>query len=113
MFKFTAHDLRHHPTRTEMILWEYLRARRMVGLKFRRQHPTGPYIVDFVCLKMNFVIEVDGPIHEGKEEYDRNRDLWIKSQGFTVMRIKNEELENNRDAVIKRIKGYLLKRMGF
>jgi len=94
-------------------MWEYLRARRMVGLKFRRQHPLGPYIHDFVCLSKKVVIEVDGPVHDGKVDYDRRRDLWIKSQGFTVMRIKNDQLKTDRKEVLLKVRKYLLRRMGF
>jgi len=82
-------------------------------LKFRRQHPLGPYILDFVCLSKKVVIEVDGPVHDGKVDYDRRRDLWIKSQGFTVMRIKNDELKTNREVALLKIRKYLLKRLGF
>jgi len=82
-------------------------------LKFRRQHPLGPYIFDFVCLSKKVVIEVDGPVHDGKVAYDRRRDLWIKSQGFTIMRIKNDELKTNREVVLLKLRKYLLRRMGF
>ena len=113
MFNFTAQDLRRSATVSEQILWNYLRARRMVGLKFRRQHPMGPFIVDFVCLKERVIIELDGLVHEGRESYDRNRDRWLKSQGYTIMRIKNEEIEKDWENVLRKIRGYLLKKLGF
>jgi very-short-patch-repair endonuclease len=113
MFKFTPEDLRHRPTVSELQLWEYLRARRMLGLKFRRQHPLGPFIVDFVCLKKKIVIELDGPIHNGHEAYDNRRDSWLRSEGHTVIRIKNEELERNREETLLRLREILLKRLGF
>jgi len=93
-------------------MWNYLKARQMVGLKFRRQYPIGPFIVDFVCLSNKVVIELDGPIHKGREEYDRKRDQWLQSQGYHVIRITNEELQGNRDEVIRKLKMYFLKGMG-
>ena len=59
MFHFTPYDLRRHSTDCEIILWNYLRARLMLGLKFRRQHPLGPYVVDFICLSEKIIIEED------------------------------------------------------
>ena len=82
MFNFTPEDLRRRPTVSEHIMWNYLRARRMLGLKFRRQHPIGPFIVDFICLSKKIIIELDGPIHQGREIYDEKRDYWLESQGF-------------------------------
>jgi very-short-patch-repair endonuclease len=113
MFKFTHQDLRRDPTTCERILWEYLRARKMVGLKFRRQHPLGPFIVDFICLSKKIIIEVDGGIHDERRDYDRQRDEWLQLQGFTVLRIKNEELEKNLEETLLRLRRYLLRRMGF
>ncbi len=113
MIKFTHQDLRRNPTLAETILWEYLRARKMAGLKFRRQHPMGPFIVDFVCLKKKIIIEVDGPIHDLQRDYDRQRDQWLRLQGFTVLRIKNEELGGNLEETLLRLRRYLLTRMGF
>jgi very-short-patch-repair endonuclease len=112
MFHFNAADLRARPTMYEHLLWKFLRARRMVGLKFRRQHPLGPFIVDFVCLSHKIVIELDGPVHEKQKGYDQKRDQWLEMQGFSVLRIKNERLENNRFEVLSEIRAYLLSRIG-
>jgi len=85
----------------------------MLGIKFRRQHPLGPYIADFVCLKMKVIIELDGPIHEERKAYDANRDRWLRSEGYAILRFKNEELEKNKLEVLRRLRKILLYRMGF
>ena len=113
MFNLTPENLRRHPTVCEQIMWNFLRARRMLGLKFRRQHPLGPFIVDFVCLSKKIIIEVDGPIHDSRKFYDQRRDLWLRSQGFTVLRVKNQELEENLLETMKKLRGVLLELLGF
>jgi very-short-patch-repair endonuclease len=113
VFEFTPRDLRRRPTVCEKILWSYLRARQMVGFKFRRQHPLGPFIVDFVCLSEKIIIELDGPIHEQNKIYDARRDFWLASRGYSVIRIKNEELLENQMGVLKNIRAQLMKRLGF
>jgi len=76
-------DLRSGSTDAERILWSWIRAKRLEGLKFRRQHPMGRYIVDFACLERKIVIELDGGQHAELErkEYDRERDNWLKKEG--------------------------------
>jgi very-short-patch-repair endonuclease len=113
MFNFTPADLRRNPTVGEQILWKYLRARQMLGLKFRRQHPLGPFIADFVCLSKRIIVEMDGPIHDSRTLYDQRRDQWLRSQGFTVWRIKNEELEQNTEKTLMELRKHLLGRLGF
>jgi very-short-patch-repair endonuclease len=113
MLRFTPGDLRRYPTVSEQILWNHLRARQMVGLKFRRQHPIGPFIVDFVCLSRKIVIEVDGVVHEQQRAYDKKRDDWLQSQGFTVIRITNDELQRDWRMVIARLRGVLMRRIWF
>ena len=113
MFNFTPEDLRRNATVHEQILWNYLRARRMLGLKFRRQHPIGPFIVDFICLSKKIIIEVDGPVHDSQTAYDQDRDRWLRSQGFLVLRVKNVELDENEVQVMARIRKYLMGLMGF
>ncbi len=113
MFDFNAQDLRKNPTHAEIILWGYLRARQMLGLKFRRQHPLGPFIVDFICLSKKVVVEMDGPIHDERKAYDQKRDMWLKMQGFTVIRFRNEELIDNPKDVLFKLRNQLLQMMGF
>ena len=108
MEKFTHQDLRRSPTVYEHELWQHLRARKMVGLKFRRQHPLGPYIVDFVCLSRKIVVEIDGPVHRFRKAHDQRRDTWLKSQGFVVIRIENDELEFEKTNGLMRLRKRLL-----
>src|ERR1044072_55113 len=109
MFNFTPRDLRKHPTVHEQILWDHLRARQMLGLKFRRQHPMGPFILDFVCLRKRVIIELDGPIHDSRKLYDLKRDAWIRSKGFTVFRIKNDDLDRDQSVVLRKLREELLR----
>ncbi|WP_395333640.1 DUF559 domain-containing protein [Novosphingobium sp. BL-8H] len=83
-----ARDLRRAMTKPEVALWQELRQRRG-GFKFRRQHPIGPYIVDFCCLNARLVVEVDGSAHDMGENPARDveRDRFIKENGFRVLRV--------------------------
>jgi very-short-patch-repair endonuclease len=96
-----ARALRRRAPVTERILWEVLRDRRLEALKFRRQFPIGPYVVDFVCLRHLLVVEADGPFHNA--ESDAMRDAWIASRGFRVLRFTNAELLANDGRAIRRI----------
>ncbi len=95
-------------THSETILWNALR-KEIQGLRFRRQHPIGDYIADFVCLPVKLVIEVDGGYHENPEQQqeDQARTLFIESKGYTVIRFNNEEVDSDINNVISRIKNEL------
>jgi very-short-patch-repair endonuclease len=107
MSHFTAADLRKNLTVPEKKLWEYLRAHRCLGFKFRRQHPIGRTIVDFVCLKNKLVVELDGSVHDNQIAYDLRRDAWLRSQGYRVLRFTNEEFEQDAAKVVAKIKAVL------
>ena len=94
-----ARALRRSAPSTERFLWRLLRDRILEGLKFRRQAPMGPYMVDFVCLRHRLVVEADGPFHDAA--HDAERDAWLARNGFCVLRISNTEV--SRDVVIPRI----------
>ena len=98
-----ARRLRRRLTPAEQVLWERLRNRRLSGLKFRRQHPLGPYIVDFYCAEHRLVVEVDGPIHLRQREADAMRDEYLARYGYRVLRVRNDEVENDLEAVLERI----------
>jgi len=100
-----ARKLRKEQTPAEKILWECLRARRLNGLKFRRQHPLGRYIPDFYCAEKRLVVELEGKVHELKDqkEYDKIRQETIEAMGLTVLRFKNEEVLNNLELVLAKI----------
>jgi very-short-patch-repair endonuclease len=85
-----ARALRRRATLTERILWRLLRDRRLDGLKFRRQVPVGPYVLDFVCLARRLVVEADGPFHD--PAHDARRDRWLAAQGFRVLRFANRDI---------------------
>ena len=97
-----AKQLRQNMTDAEQLLWRYLRAHRLNGQKFRRQHPIGPYVVDFVHLGAKLIVEADGGQHN-QSENDAVRDEWLTSQGFKVMRFWNNDILNNTDAVLTAI----------
>lgn len=105
-----AKDLRTGSTDTEKMLWSHIRAKRLDGLKFRRQHPIGKYIVDFVCLEKMLVIELDGGQHADPEnkEYDAVRDKWLKKEGYSVLRFWDNEVLMNTEGVPTVIREYCL-----
>jgi very-short-patch-repair endonuclease len=84
-----ARQLRRDLSLPEVILWDCLRARRLEGLRFRRQHPVGPYVLDFFCPDGQLAVEVDGAQHDlpGQMAHDQRRDAWLGEQGIRVMRI--------------------------
>ncbi len=98
-----ARENRKNSTEAECILWQALRNRKL-GEKFRRQHAIGDFIVDFACINKNIVVEVDGPIHDFQHEYDQMRTAYLHDKGFSELRFKNEEIINNLEQVINRIK---------
>ena len=104
-----AKRMRKEPTDAEAALWELLRDKKL-GDKFRRQHLIDDFIVDFVCLSKNLVIEVDGGYHNDptQKEYDQQRTLYLNEKGFKVIRFTNEEVLGNTEAVLTKIKDILV-----
>ncbi len=96
--------LRSNLTPGEAFMWLLLKSKKLNGLKFRRQHGIGRYIVDFYCPKKKIAIELDGSSHNGREEYDYNRDLYIQKFGVTVLRFKNHEVFNDTEGVLEAIR---------
>ena len=99
MDKSQVRELRKHLTETERALWKHLRLRQFRGYKFRRQQPIGKYIVDFACLEKRLIIEVDGGQHSEQTAYDLERDTWLESQGFSVLRFWNNQVLKEMEAV--------------
>jgi very-short-patch-repair endonuclease len=99
-----ARTLRRQSTKPEDILWDLLRARRLDGLKFRRQAPLLGYTVDFLCFERKLVVELDGRQHVVERDYDAARSEEIERHGFMVIRFGNETVLNDRDTVITRIR---------
>ncbi|HBA73380.1 MAG TPA: hypothetical protein DER40_15715 [Geobacter sp.] len=95
--------LRNNMSDAEQALWRLLRERQVSGLKFRRQHPFGDYILDFACLEIRLVIEVDGGQHGQRIEYDESRTHKLQESGFTVIRFWNNEVFAEIDSVMEKI----------
>lgn len=99
-----AKSLRSNQTEAEHKLWHHLRAHRFLGLKFKRQKPIGRYIVDFICMEYRLIIELDGGQHAEQAGYDQRRDKWLRNQGYTVLRFWNNEVLQQTEAVLERIR---------
>jgi very-short-patch-repair endonuclease len=104
-----AYDLRNRMTETEKILWKRLRNRQLKGLRFRRQHPIGGFVVDFFCYEAKLIIELDGEVHNNdfQKERDIERTRILTNLGLREIRFKNEEVFNNLNEVIKKILEHL------
>ncbi len=109
--KVRARELRDTMTEAETLLWNILSGKKFEGSKFRRQHIIDQFIVDFVCLRANLIIEVDGKFHdeEAQKEKDASRTEILQSYGFKVIRFKNEDVLTNLDSVLKTISEELQK----
>jgi very-short-patch-repair endonuclease len=96
-----ARVLRKAMSKPEVVLWKALRCRRLCGLAFRRQHPIGPYILDFYCSTARIAVEVDGFFHatDAAEIYDVRRDAWLKRQGIVTLRVPARLVMTDLDAV--------------
>ncbi len=96
-----ARNLRRNLTDAERALWRHLRQRQVAGLKFRRQHPIGRYILDFVCLEARVVIELDGGQHADRHGADQERTAWLEARGYRVLRFWNTEVLENPEGVME------------
>ena len=106
--EFAKHN-RREMTKSETILWNALR-REIKSYKFRRQHPIGDYIADFLCVNNKMVIEVDGEYHNDPQQ--QQEDQWrtenLQNKGYHVIRFKNEEVDSDIQGVIRKIKEELI-----
>ncbi|HEY7385202.1 MAG TPA: DUF559 domain-containing protein [Beijerinckiaceae bacterium] len=98
-----ARALRRRQTLAEDMLWRQLRGGRLDRFKFRRQVPIGGYVVDFICINARLIVEVDGRQHAWEIDYDTERTRILEGMGFTVMRVKNEEVRDELAQVLRRI----------
>ncbi|MGI6208936.1 MAG: endonuclease domain-containing protein [Anaerolineae bacterium] len=98
-----ARELRKEQTPTEILLWQHLRGRQLLGLKFRRQHPVGRFIADFYCAEYKLVIEIDGPVHDQHPGRDEERDEILSAQGHTVLHFTNTQVEQDLPGVLAHI----------
>ncbi len=94
-----ARALRKNPTDAERLLWRHLRMRQLGGHRFRRQHPLGSYIVAFFCHEKRLVVEVDGGQHATASARDQERDRWMSSRGYRVLRFWNNQVFSEIEGV--------------
>ena len=101
-----ARNLRKNSTFQERRLWNLLKNRQFHNLKFKRQQPIGDYIVDFICKEAKIIIEIDGGQHNEPEniEYDKTRTEYLNNLGYKVIRFWNNEIYENIEGVVLRLK---------
>jgi very-short-patch-repair endonuclease len=116
--KMISRDLRRNATPAENILWQELRNKKFHNRKFYRQHPIfhdyegkeSFFVADFYCHQLQFIIELDGPIHKYKLKEDKNRKEILNMLGLDVIRFDNEEIEKDLNSVLGKLKNYIEKR---
>ena len=97
-----ARSLRRAMTGPERLLWSLLR-RNTLGLHFRRQHPIGPFVLDFYCAGARLAVELDGPVHSERAEADTRRTEWLAGEGVRVLRFPIADIETRPAAVLAAI----------
>jgi len=109
-----ARDLRRRLTPPEARLWFAIKGGKLEGLKFRRQHPIGAYVLDFYCAAARLAVEVDGQGHDHPDQIaaDRRRTAWLQEQGIGVIRFTAEDVRVNLDGVLESILKAVRKRTG-
>ena len=105
--KLLARKLRNNSTKSEVLLWNYLKGKQLKGFDFHRQKPIGNYIVDFFCNELMLAIEIDGESHYGNEKYDEMRQKEIEKLGVKFLRFDDSEIYFNLPNVIKTIEDWV------
>ena len=105
--KEKARQLRNDSTKTEILLWTFLKGRQLRGYDFHRQKPVDEYIVDFFCSELMLAIEIDGVSHIGKEMYDTERQNRLEKLGVRFLRFKDDDVFYNCDYVVKEIEKWI------
>ena len=105
MIVHAARELRQDATDAEARLWDALRGRRLAGLKFRRQHPYGRFVLDFFCVEQGLAVELDGGVHAEPMQAARDveRTEFLLAHGIRVLRFKNDQVENEIETVLRQI----------
>lgn len=102
--KSRARSLRREMSPPERRLWNYIKGNQLAGLRFRRQHPIGPFIADFYCHAAALVIEIDGSTHQAEQkDHDDRRDMWMKTRDIGVLRIRAIDVRDNLQGVLSTI----------
>ena len=104
----TARKLRRSSTNVERKLWHRIRDKQVEGFRFRRQRPVGRFIVDFICLDARLIVELDGGQHAENVAHDKKRSAFLESLGYRVLRFWNNEVIENMDGVLERLREVLL-----
>jgi very-short-patch-repair endonuclease len=104
-YKRNRKSLRNNSTDAEIILWNHLKDKALLGYKFRRQYSVDQFILDFYCPVLKLAVELDGNIHLNKEikEHDENRDAFLKSFGITIIRFCNDDVSDRINIVLDKI----------
>lgn len=106
-----ARKLRSSSTDAERRLWHFLRRRNLLGYRFRRQVPLGPYIVDFLCIEARLVVELDGGQHTEQKAYDAARTDYLAALDLRVLRFWNNEVLQSTGSVLEVIARELNRRL--
>lgn len=109
-----AKAMRWPMTRAETILWTRLQRARLMGLHFRKQHPVGPFIADFACVKARLLVEVDGETHwrEDERRRDARRLAFLEGEGWTILRVWNADVYENENGVVETIARFAMNGLG-
>jgi very-short-patch-repair endonuclease len=99
--KAFARQLRKSQTDAERKLWQQLRSRNLNDSKFRRQHPVGPYIIDFIDINNKLIIELDGSQHQQQQDYDAKRTAFLEQSGYRVLRFWDDDVLLRTDDVMQ------------
>jgi very-short-patch-repair endonuclease len=102
-----ARQLRNKETKTEKLLWGVLRSKQVCELKFRRQHPIGPYFADFACLKHKLIVEIDGGYHDFVAEADLRREAYLRRAGWALLRFSDQDVLDDPETVAIGIASHL------
>ncbi|MBX3662129.1 MAG: endonuclease domain-containing protein [Burkholderiales bacterium] len=101
--KTFARKLRKSETDAERKIWQQLHSRNLKGSKFRRQHPVGPYVVDFICINEKLIIELDGSQHQKQQGYDAERTAYLEQAGYRVLRFWDNDVLLRTESVMQAI----------
>ena len=99
--------MRKNSTLSEVLLWEQLKNKQLIGYDFHKQKPIDEFIVDFYCPKLKLVIEIDGESHDGKIQEDKTREEKLKSLGLNILRFLDSEVKQNMEGVILEIRKWI------
>lgn len=105
--KQRARKLRQAGNLSEVLLWNQIKKKQLLGLDFDRQKIIGNYIVDFYCAELKVALEIDGDSHINKAEYDSRRDTYLKSLGLTVIHVTDEDVKRNLAGVMVWLEGHV------